>query len=318
MTAIIRLLALILSVFIFLPSAGYTGEIEKQDTQACLLSATVLSDMHMESNSRERHERIGKTLQAAKQADNDAVLFLGDNTMNGQWIETVMFYGLVSRNFAAEKVICAPGNHDLDDNENNFVSQDQLEKRFVALRNSFFTDDGENVYFSREVNGYRFIVLGGEERSDENGQQFLSEEQLNWLEDELAEVAKSGKPCFVLNHYLVYGRNGSRSYAMFNVSLQNDRLTEILENSGARTFYFSGHSHYGVNTDSVQTTGNVTYINLPSTGNGGNYVPANEKCAEPGIGMQMEVYADRVVLRFRNYLTEEWLDGFDNYVFALN
>ena len=66
MTAIIRLLALILSVFIFLPSAGYTGEIEKQDTQSCLLSATVLSDMHMESNSRERHERIGKTLQAAK------------------------------------------------------------------------------------------------------------------------------------------------------------------------------------------------------------------------------------------------------------
>lgn len=318
MAAIMRLLALVISVFLFFPTGAIPAQIEKTDAENCLLSATVLSDLHMESNSRERHQRIGGVLQAAKQADNDVLLLLGDNTMNGQMIETMFVYGLVSRNFSRDDVISVPGNHDLDSNEENMVSHEMLVDRFVGMRNGFFADDGDKIYFSREVNGYKFIVLGGEGRTGEDGKQILSDEQLDWLESELALAKESGKPCFVLNHYLVYGRNGSRSYAAFNIADNNDRLCEILENSGVRTFYFSGHSHYGVNFDSVQTTGNVTYINLPSTGNGGNYYPANEACGETGIGMQMEVYEDRVVLRFRNYLTEEWLEGFDNYVFTLS
>ncbi len=318
MTVIMRLIALVISVFLFLPMGAVPEKIEKQDAENCLLSATVLSDLHMESNSRERHQRIGGVLQAAKQADNDVLLLLGDNTMNGQMIETMFVYGLVSRNFSRNEVISVPGNHDLDSNDENMVSHEMLVDRFVRMRNGFFADDGDKIYFSREVNGYKFIVLGGEGRTGADGKQILSDEQLDWLESELALAKESGKPCFVLNHYLVYGRNGGRSYAAFNIADNNDRLTEILENSGVRTFYFSGHSHYGVNFDSVQTTGNVTYINLPSTGNGGNYDPANEACGDTGIGMQMEVYEDRVVLRFRNYLTEEWLESFDNYVFTLN
>lgn len=318
MAAIIRLLALMLSVFIFLPVGTAPSAIEKTDAENCLLSAAVLSDLHMESNNSERHQRIGGVLQSAKGADNDVLILLGDTTMNGQMIESMLVYGLVSRNFARDDVISVPGNHDLDSNETNFVSHEMLVDRFVTLRNSFFTDDGDKVWFSREVNGYKFIVLGGEGRTGEDGKQILTDAQLDWLESELADAAHSGKPCFVLNHYLVYGRNGSRSYAAFNIADNNDRLTEILENSGVRTFYFSGHSHYGVNDDSVLTTGNVTYVNLPSTGNGGNYYPANDACGEAGIGMQMEVYADRVELRFRNYLTDEWLAGYDSFVFELN
>ncbi len=318
MNSIIRLLALIISVFIFLPTGSIPEKIEKADAETCLLSATVLSDMHMESNSKERHERIGKTLEAAKEADSDALILLGDNTMNGQIIETIPFYGLVSRFFSADSVLSIPGNHDLDDNENNKSSYDALAKRFVRLRNLFFANDGEKLYFSREINGYTFIALAADARSDENGKQILSDEQLDWLESELAALADSNKPCFVLNHYLVYGKNGSRSYAAFNISDNNDRLTEILENSGVRTFYFSGHSHYGVSESTVETHNNVTYVNLPSTGNGGNYYPANEACGEAGIGLQLEVYEDSVLLRFRNYITEEWLENYDSFVFELH
>lgn len=315
---LMKAIALCLSIVVFMPFDATPGAIEKTDADSCLLSATVLSDLHMEGNNTERHKRVGNVLRAAGQADNDTLLLLGDNTMNGQIIETLLAYGLISRFLKDESVIVAPGNHDMDTGENTTGTFETLSKRFVTMRNAFFGDDGNKVYFSREVKGYKFIVLGGEGRTEENGKQIISDEQLDWLEDELAAAAESDKPCFILNHNLVYGRNGSRSYAAFNITDQNDRLTEILETSGVRTFYFSGHSHYGVSDDSVQTTSNVTYINLPATGNPGNYYPANEDCGKDGIGVHMEVYEDQVVLRFRNYITGQWIDGYDNYVFGLD
>lgn len=318
MSAFIKAVALLISFVIFFPLGGTPEAIEKADKENCLLSATVLSDLHMEGNNPERHKRIGGVLYSAKQADNDVTLLLGDNTMNGQVVETMFVYSLVSRFLGTEDIIVAPGNHDMDTSKNTNGDFDDLSKRFVSMRNSFFGDDGDKVYFSREKNGYKFIVLGGEGRTGEDGKQILSDAQLGWLESELSEAKNSGKPCFIINHYLVYGRNGSRSYAGFNVTDQNDRLTEILETSGVRTFYFCGHSHYGVSDDSVQTTGNVTYINLPSTGNPGNYYPANDACGNDGIGMQMEVYESKVVLRFRDYIREEWLEGYDNYIFSLD
>ena len=317
--AFIKTLAFLISFIIFTPFGANTAPvIEKTDAESCVLSATILSDLHMEGTNPERHKRNGGVLSAAKKADNDLLLLLGDNTMNGQVVETVFAYGLVDRFFDEENVIVAPGNHDMDTSDNTNGTFETLSKRFVYMRNVFFGDYGDKVYYSREEKGYKFIVLGGEGRTGEDGKQILTDDQLDWLEGELSEAAESGKPCFVLNHYLVYGRNGDRSYADFNIADQNDRLTEILETSGVRTFYFCGHSHYGVSDSSVQTTNNVTYINLPATGNPGNYYPANDECGKDGIGMHMEVYESSVVLRFRNYLTGEWLEGYDNYVFELD
>lgn len=317
--AFMKAIAILLSLFIFSPIGMPSApSIEKTDAESCLLSATVLSDLHMEGNNSDRHKRAGNVLNAARKADNDALLLLGDNTMNGQIVETLLAYGLVSRFFKDEAVLSAPGNHDIDTSENTSGSFEALSERFVTMRNAFFGNDGDKVYYSREIKGYKFIVLGGEGRTGEDGKQILSDAQLDWLEAELKDAAESKKTCFVLNHYLVYGRNGDRSYAGFNIAVQNDRLTEILESSGVRTFYFCGHSHYGVSDSSVQTTSNVTYVNLPATGNPGNYYPANEACGLDGIGMQMEVYEGSVVLRFRNYITNEWLEGYDSYVFELD
>ena len=307
---------------IFLPVSTVIPPVESyeaQNAEELKTSFTVLSDIHIEGNNFQTFKEFSEILKEVKNSeDNDTLVFLGDNTMNGQVVETMFVYSLVSRFLGTEDIIVAPGNHDMDTSKNTNGDFDDLSKRFVSMRNSFFGDDGDKVYFSREKNGYKFIVLGGEGRTGEDGKQILSDAQLDWLESELSEAKNSGKPCFIINHYLVYGRNGSRSYAGFNVTDQNDRLTEILETSGVRTFYFCGHSHYGVSDDSVQTTSNVTYINLPATGNPGNYYPANEVCGKDGIGVHMEVYEDQVVLRFRNYITGQWLDGYDNYVFGLD
>ena len=110
--------ALLVSLVIFIPTGAAPEAIEKTDAENCLLSATVLSDLHMEGNNFDRHKRVGGVLYAAEKADNDLLLLLGDNTMNGQVVETLLAYGLVDRFFDTGSVLVAPGNHDMDTSEN--------------------------------------------------------------------------------------------------------------------------------------------------------------------------------------------------------
>ena len=162
-----KTLAIFLSIFIFFPIGSTPDTIDKTDAESCLISATVLSDLHMEGTNPERHKRVGNVLRAAKRADNDLLLLLGDNTMNGQVIETLFAYGLVSRFFESDDVIVSPGNHDMDTSENTNGTFETLSNRYVTMRNIYFGDDGDKVYFSRDEKGYKFIVLGGEGRTGE-------------------------------------------------------------------------------------------------------------------------------------------------------
>ena len=56
----------------------------------------------------------------------------------------------------------------------------------------FFGYEHEHAYFSQEINGYKLIVMATE--ADSKIQAYHSEEQLRWLENELADAAASGKP----------------------------------------------------------------------------------------------------------------------------
>ena len=136
--AFIKTIALLISFIIFMPSGAVPETIEKIDAEKCLISATVFSDLHMEGTNPERHKRGGGVLSAAQKADNDLLLLLGDNTMNGQIVETVFAYGLVDRFFDTEDVIVAPGNHDMDTSENTNGTFETLRNRYIFLHNAFF------------------------------------------------------------------------------------------------------------------------------------------------------------------------------------
>ena len=69
----------------------------------------------------------------------------------------------------------------------------------MDYNNAFFGYEHEHAYFSQEINGYKLIVMATE--ADSKIQAYHSEEQLRWLENELADAAASGKPAFVFNHF---------------------------------------------------------------------------------------------------------------------
>ena len=302
MTFFIRkIFSVFISVFLFFSTASAPG-FDVRDDESLQMSAVVLSDIHMEGNNTDRFNTIGKLFKGVGSGYAvDALCLCGDQTMNSQWIEWFDFYGMMNRYIKNTEIIEAFGNHDFG-NTNDHESYVTLSERALECYRGYAGGTAENVYYSVIVKGYRFIVMGSEDNM-ENTVQHISDEQVEWLKGELKKCADEGIPAIVLNHNLLYGKNGSRSYYSFNQTDNNAAIVSALENAGTKVIYICGHSHFGVNSGSVNTEGDVTYINLPSAGNNGNYDPDTEEWGDAGIGMLIEAYPDTMELTFINFIT---------------
>ena len=303
-----KIIATILALFVYFPMgiiAEYSPKGENPE-----LAFSVLSDVHMEGNNTERFNLFGEGIRDVNSATrNDALIFLGDNTMNGQTIENLMFYGLLGRFNTIDNVLMVSGNHDLCPNENNGkdagVDYTALANRFMSFNNMFLNNDIDNVYYSREINGYKFIVLGSE--ADAGVMEYLSIEQLTWLEAELKSAEESGKPVFIFNHYPL-SHTWPFVWTEGHIGLESELLHLIMRSSKNQIVYFSGHLHMGLYDNKVShvNEGNVTYVSVPAFGADNNV--GNADIQDKGMGLYVEVYGNEILIRMRNYVEHEWMD----------
>ena len=289
-----KILALMITAVMFI-GVGSNGAPAHTvlDEENCLLNATILSDVHIEGNNVPRYNVFGQILKDVKntKTGNDALVFLGDNTMNGQNIESLLFYGQLGKMHAADKTIVALGNHDIGNGEGDL---NRLFSRFAGYNKAFFNRElNGKPYFYEIVNGYYFIVLGPEELTVHDFP--FSEEQLQFLDETLAAATADGKPAFIFCHYSSYYID---DYAM------TDKVDQVIDKYN-NVFYFYGHSHMPLNYWSFHMGDTYPLINLPRCTD-----LTGEKDNEPyegtGIGMQLEVYPDEVVVRARNFYTGNW------------
>lgn len=308
---ILKILSIFISVILFIGGGEMPEAYAPVDEANLKCSAVILSDMHMESNNFERFPRIGTTLRgvANGKVSPDVVAFTGDSTMNGQNIEWFDFYGFVNRFIKDSRVLMCFGNHDFGNcaDHDTYV---KLRKRCIDEYGKYCGESIDEVYYSTDIKGCRFIVLGSEDNAEDTVE-VITDKEIEWLKGELEYCRENSVPAIVLNHNLIYGRNGNRSYWDFNQTTNNDALDDALRDSGAKVLFVCGHSHFGVNEGSVNEDGNVTYINLPSTGNIGNY-GAEGEYADYGIGLYVEVYEEQIILSFRNFAKGIALDGYEN------
>lgn len=304
-----RLISAILVFFIYSPSvkiAPYSVEPEKNVKTVF----TVLADVHLESNNRERFKWTGDGLRDVNAAEEPsrALVFVGDNTMNGNPPETAMFFGFLRKYNKIENVLIAPGNHDLCSRDQTYEKYEKHIKRLVKHNNIFLSNKiDEKMYYSRIIDGYRFIILSSEHDAGVN--QYLSEEQFAWLEEELKQAETEGKPVFLFSHWPLnnaFSDGGSDSH----VGEQSDRLLELLKKYDNRIFFFTGHLHMGMsqNDYQIQNDGELTYINVPAFGAINNDWGDETALTEAGMGYNVQVYEDKVVVRTRNYVKHEWTD----------
>lgn len=306
MTWFYKLISVIMAFFVYSPTSEIASYNVLEENEK--LTFTVLSDVHIEGNNEERFELFGEGLRDINSAENksDALIFLGDNTMNNQVIELSAFYGLLKKYNEINNVLMVTGNHDLCPSDYNVGTYDDLRDRFFKYKKEFITVEyDDSVYYSYEIDDYKFIVLGSE--SDAGIQEDLSDEQLTWLEEELNSVKESGKPIFIFNHYPL-NNIWADVWPEGHIGNDSDRVYEMLKNCGSQVLYFSGHLHMGLYDDhrEVVYDDNVTFVNVPAFG--ADNTDGDAHIQHKGMGLQVEVYEDNILICVRDFANHEWKD----------
>lgn len=307
-----KITALFITLFMFLGvrTNGAPAHTVLKENE-CRLCVSVISDSHIEGNNLSRYNVFGTILKDAKNNSfgNDAAVFLGDNTMNGQDIESLLFYGAVKKANIADTIITVCGNHDIGNGAGDYET---LKNRFLSYNNGVLGKKIEKPYYYEVVNGYYFITLAPEDLCV--SEFLISEEQLSFLDETLAMATADGKPAFVCAHHpWYYAENFDPATGESDGSC--DALYDILVKY-ENVFYLSGHTHWPCMKDwTFNEDDIIKEVNLPRCTElaGEN---DNEVYEGTGYTVQLEVYDDEVVGRVRNSYTGEWDDSLE-YHFAL-
>ncbi|MCL1952336.1 MAG: metallophosphoesterase [Oscillospiraceae bacterium] len=291
------------AVMLFCPGAALSGAaIQPLDPAALRLNFSVLADTHIESYTMFRFQYLRSAMKDIARAPvrSDALVLLGDNTMNGQCTEYMMLYGILAAHNKSAHTLVAMGNHDL--NPSTYTYEAAL-RRHNLFYNAYTGAQNEKPYYAREIGGYTFIVLGSEGAGDTD-RSYVSPAQLQWLDGTLAGAAQPGKPIFVFHHQPFNDKvhfpdahpnrpDGDYWYNLsgFTTGTCSDGLFSVLKKYD-NVIYFYGHLHA---TLGICETEGVTLANV---------YPFTE--LPGGNGMYVEVYEDRVVLRGRQYALGEW------------
>lgn len=265
------------------PAAGVT-EFEAERPDELIASFVAVSDIHVETNNPASYENFSKLLSGIKAGkDVDAVIYTGDNVMNGQDLENFFFYSAVRIMTPAKHNLVLAGNHDLGNTEGDY---NKLLENYIKNNKIFFNEDLGKGYYYRVINGCYIISLISE---DETTWEFImSDEQYAWLEGVLQEAQKTDAPVLVFNHFPIFINNATGT-----------RLAALLNEYGADLFTY-GHYHNDMGADNFGTWNGVSIINLPRSTEITEY--------EGGDGIVIEVYENEILVRARNFITGEWIE----------
>ena len=272
-----------------------------EDKDSVLLNVAVASDLH--TNSMTTHGHNVKLMRlfsgiAKSETPLDALVFPGDLTETAQTMEYANLTELLKITVGAKTVLPATGNHDI----RGVMGVPEYEKN---LRNYYAFCGAVGVqtdkpYWTKDIGGYTFIVLGSE--SEEKDSAYISPAQLQWLDDTLTAAEQTGKPVFLVCHQpLAHTNNVDVSWpGAGTIGGQSDEAEAILKKhaaAGLPIIWISGHLHDDFSTHSFESpSANFYCLNLPSA-----------QYNDGGKGVMLEVYADRVLIRTRDFIAGEWL-----------
>ena len=271
-------------IMLFISNAALQGKAAKPaDKDALKFNFSVLSDTHIESYTFWRFQDLRLALKDIKRAEvkSEALVFLGDNTMNGQGTEYTSFYALLSF-FSPVKnanTLVAMGNHDVNQSE---MPIEKSVGRHNIFYNGYTGSKNTTPYYSREINGYTFIVLGSEDAAAGTSA-YLSQAQVSWLDATLKTASASGKPIFLFCHQ------------PFEEVISDENVLDIIKKYD-HVICFSGHRHWP--TSVIEDSG-VTLVNMA------NFARENEG----GPGLAVEVYENKVLLRSRAFAGGKWVEN---------
>lgn len=269
------------------------------DPGACLLSVLFWSDMHLSDTFPDRCSVLRAAALDAKNAKDpvDVLTFGGDLTDFGKKSERDLLVRILKDAGTYGHIFPVYGNHDI-----RF-------RRFSATVRGFDDLCGAlepgfrpgKLWYAHETAGAKLLIMGSDRTKFEES--FMSEEQFSWLRSRLDDARDKKIPALVVQHQPLQSTH-NLPYAWDtpvpgagSVGQQSERLRTLLARY-RDVFYITGHLHRGFNINTYEEVGPTHCVCLPSTG----LINKDSVYSDPGLGMLVEVYRDRVLFRPRDFL----------------
>ena len=301
-----------------------------------LYTAAFISDIHIGwSGLSLRASQLAALREINKFAVDHTVVvgdftqWYGEHSMAKQWTIATKYF----RDYEMP-VYFAKGNHDEPNYKTAYIINKGLENYDTLFSYEYYDEwlddwfkyskqkgyyDIQRVapdidYYATEIQGHRYVFLA----VPNEGYYKIDDAQLEWVEKELFRAEESGKPIFVICHVPLrhkvshIGQNYQGGY-------DNDAKLEEILALHPNVIYISGDTHYTVDSE-TQNTVNGAQI-TPSYVNDGAVIDdvwkANDesdyysgRSRQPGDltqGLIAEVYSDRILIRGRYFITEQWI-----------
>ncbi|MDN3016334.1 metallophosphoesterase [Paenibacillus sp. BSR1-1] len=283
---------------------------ETDDTNPDLQLA-VISDTHISTTKQSVVKKFETALQDLNTVapEYDVLAVGGDMTDHGLSSEYDLFNSVLKANMNQNaSTFMVIGNHEWMEkkvNRNSNVTDSQLIERFKSKMNV------PGIYYDQSIQGYHFITIAGEKSEStmlstykneaDADSAYISDEQFNWLEQTLANDAKSTKPIFVFLHQPITGTvYGSE----WGAGLEDQKILALLKKY-PQVILFSGHSHYPLNDSSSIVQDGITMVNTSSVAY--TYTKGTGKNTVQSQGYVVNVYDDRVEFKAREFSTGTWI-----------
>ncbi|WP_379360510.1 MULTISPECIES: S-layer homology domain-containing protein [unclassified Paenibacillus] len=260
----------------------------------------VLSDMHVMGDPNHIHNKhLDDTLKdiAELAPDSDGIMTVGDNTENGyeeQYKELARIFDKYKEQLPESYFV--EGNHDV--RWGDWDIRSDLFEKYTNMTSK---------YYDVWVKGYHFIFLGTEKGLKDYS--YLSDEQLQWLEQKLAEDAAANKPVFVFHHQplknTVAGTQVSKNPSFYWYGVRQDRELKTILSKYPQAIMFSGHTHWELGSmDTMYNSKYATMFNTAAT----SYLWTDGNASKVGNqGYFVEVYDDKVLVKGRDFMNDKWI-----------
>ncbi|MCT8978788.1 metallophosphoesterase [Clostridium sp. CX1] len=287
----------------------YIREISLETTNSNNVKSKVEEDILAFSVLGDIHGNVGKLRSSINDLysinnNMDAMVLNGDNVDEGLQNQYDAVKSTLSKNskLLPKTIIKNIGNHDYFNYARGKNAPSDVES-FIRMYSDFSGE--KSVYHDTWIKGYHFISLGSESgNTKELGavNAYLSEKQLDWLKERLAEKHEKGKPIFVFLH-----QHLATSIKGWNGVVQRKELKEILS-SYPEVILFTSHTHVLLEVDNVKLNQPFTTVHTGAVSYG--IMPEGytiKRLYGESQGLYVEVKGNKTVIKGRDFSKKSWV-----------
>jgi Icc protein len=269
----------------------------EQEMFACF---QVISDTHVRADDDHLYNRhLELALQDIAASDyataSSGIMHVGDITDHGLAEEYEALQRILAKHHEGLPAIrYTVGNHDV-----------ALGKWAYRIASYESVTGMSGTYHDHWINGYHFIFLGTEQGLERFAS--LSDDQLAWLDEKLGEDAAARNPVFVFLHQPLKDTVAGSLAAQAWFGVEQDEALRAVLLKYPQAILFTGHTHWhlgSAHTMHREGEHGPVMFNAASVA----YLWNDDDAYVQGSqGYYVEIYADCVLVRGRNFTDGSWV-----------